>query len=300
MNLNDLRVFLTVAEASGVNRAAPYLGRVASNVSTRISHLERLFGVPLFIRSNSGMSLTREGEILRTHAYRMLRLFDETRSALDARQQPTLLRIGVVPSLASPQVATLLGTFADKFRRCELSIEQGTSAALQARVCAGELEGAFCQSGEPLAGLESITVDREVLLLVGGKNWNGAPLRRAVGFGPDCEYRKRLQAWYEGRGAAPVSYVEAQGFDYLFHCVASGSALAVVPSSKLCNHPSARLLTTRPLPPPLDSLQIAFVFATDREPRSLLSCMSPPPAGEPPDASRSNEIPSPPLSPQVI
>ncbi|MGJ0223568.1 LysR family transcriptional regulator, partial [Streptococcus pyogenes] len=175
MNLEDLKVFLAVAEASGVTRAAPYLGRVPSNVSTRVAHLERTFGVPLFLRSNSGMSLTREGEVLRTHAYRLLRAYDNTVGALKGPEHPSLLRVGISSCVASLRVNEILAGFASQYPGCELRLEHGSTRELQAKLLAGELDGAFCDATTELEGLRSVVLESEIVVVAGRRGWNGKP-----------------------------------------------------------------------------------------------------------------------------
>jgi DNA-binding transcriptional LysR family regulator len=300
MNLNDLKVFLAVADASGVNRAAPYLGRVASNVSTRVAYLERAFGVTLFVRSNSGMSLTREGEVLRTYAYRLLRTFDETCSALGDKDRPTLLRIGIVPSIGSSEVAHVLATFASNNPKCELELEPGQSQTLRARVLAGELDGAFCHGDEALEGLTCVPVDQEVLILAGGQHWDGEPLRSAIAFGPDCEYRSRLECWYASRNAAPLKFVDAPSLEFLLNCVVSGGSLTVLPAAVLSTHHCAQKLAVRPLPAPLDTLQISFVHPQSKVPKALSSLLHPAATNEKGGTRSSDEIPSHSVPLQVI
>jgi DNA-binding transcriptional LysR family regulator len=273
MNLDDLHVFLTVAQASGINRAAPYLDRVASNVSTRIAHLERLFGTPLFVRSNSGMSLTREGEILRTHAYRLLRSFEDTRAALGSKDQPAMLRIGFVPSIRTSRVVDILSVISERQPRCDLQLMQGTTRELCAKVWEGEIDGAFCDDEEDIAGIRYVKVDREVLVLAGGRHWTGKPQRRAISVGTDCVLRRRLDAWYLRQNAVPGEYVVAPGFESLLLYVIAGSALAVVPASVLSSHDFTHLLAIRPLPAPLDNMQTSFAYHESRTPHAFISAI---------------------------
>ena len=64
LELSDLALFKTVAEAGGVTRAAHRLHRVQSNVTARVKRLESHLGVELFVRARRGMSLTPEGRRL--------------------------------------------------------------------------------------------------------------------------------------------------------------------------------------------------------------------------------------------
>lgn len=82
MDLIVVDIFRVVASEGSVTRAAKRLGRVASNVTTRIQQLETNLGTPLFNRDGKRMTLTREGEIFLTYAQRLLSLESEARQAL--------------------------------------------------------------------------------------------------------------------------------------------------------------------------------------------------------------------------
>jgi DNA-binding transcriptional LysR family regulator len=61
MDLNQLRTFVTVADFGHLTRAAEALHLSQPAVSGHIKALEEGFGVTLFERSSSGMSLTPPG-----------------------------------------------------------------------------------------------------------------------------------------------------------------------------------------------------------------------------------------------
>ncbi|MDR5650933.1 LysR family transcriptional regulator, partial [Staphylococcus nepalensis] len=57
MNSESLKIFCMVAEELSITRAAMRLGRVPSNITTRIQQLESDLGEPLFIRQGKQMQL---------------------------------------------------------------------------------------------------------------------------------------------------------------------------------------------------------------------------------------------------
>lgn len=62
MNHTTLQMFKIVAEEQSVTKAAQRLGRVQSNITTRIQQLEDDLGVALFVRDSKKMILSPEGE----------------------------------------------------------------------------------------------------------------------------------------------------------------------------------------------------------------------------------------------
>ena len=60
--LEDMQVFIRVAEAGGISRAAEQLGMAKSAVSRRVSELEKRLGTRLINRTTRAISLSEAGE----------------------------------------------------------------------------------------------------------------------------------------------------------------------------------------------------------------------------------------------
>ena len=76
MDHTSLDIFRVVAAELSVTRAAKRLGRVQSNVTTRIQQLEEELGVPLFRRDGNRLTLSAEGDRFLGYANRMRALAD--------------------------------------------------------------------------------------------------------------------------------------------------------------------------------------------------------------------------------
>jgi len=83
--LKDLQCFVAVYESGGFGRAADVLDTVQSQVSMRISRLEKAVGAPLFDRLHRGIKPTAKGEVLHRHAKRVFSELGELESALKGR-----------------------------------------------------------------------------------------------------------------------------------------------------------------------------------------------------------------------
>src|ERR1700687_3715706 len=64
INLDQLRVFQAVAQASSFTRAAETVHLTQPGVSKHIKQMEEYFGTPLFDRLGKRVALTQAGEIL--------------------------------------------------------------------------------------------------------------------------------------------------------------------------------------------------------------------------------------------
>ncbi|MDO7903388.1 LysR family transcriptional regulator [Pseudomonas sp. K1(2024)] len=90
MNWDDIRIFLAVHRASTLTGAAQQLGIDQTTVSRRLAGLERTLGSRLFLRSNSGLTLTVTGRDVLLKAQDMERMavsFERRSEGADARAE---------------------------------------------------------------------------------------------------------------------------------------------------------------------------------------------------------------------
>jgi DNA-binding transcriptional LysR family regulator len=85
LQLKDLQCFVAVYESGGFGRAADVLDTVQSQVSMRMSRLEKSIGAPLFERLHRGIKATAKGDLLYRHAKRVLGEVGELETALKDR-----------------------------------------------------------------------------------------------------------------------------------------------------------------------------------------------------------------------
>src|SRR5690625_3078179 len=83
MNIRQLRYFLAVAEHRHFTRAAEAVSVSQPALSQQIRALEEELGTPLFDRLTTGIELTTAGQVLRSHAERILREVENARLAVE-------------------------------------------------------------------------------------------------------------------------------------------------------------------------------------------------------------------------
>jgi DNA-binding transcriptional LysR family regulator len=239
LDLDSLEIFRTVVQEGGIIRAAGKLGRVQSNVTTRIKQLEQRLGLTLFRRQGRSIVLSPEGELLLSYTQRLFRLADEAESQLRAGTPMGVLRIGSLESTAGSRLAPILSRYHRLHPGVVVELATGTTGALVQRVTAFQLEAAFVSEPFTAPGLASLKVFEEELVLITAKDV--PPVRRAadlagltlIAFAHGCSYRKRLEDWLGASAVMPARTLEFASYQAMIACVAAGTGFAIVPRSLL-------------------------------------------------------------------
>ena len=90
MTLQQLKYLVTVAECRNITEAAEKLFISQPSLSAAIHNLESEMGVTAFVRSNKGVSITREGEELLSFARNLLEQAEIMKDHFCADEKPTL------------------------------------------------------------------------------------------------------------------------------------------------------------------------------------------------------------------
>src|SRR5438034_9058638 len=94
MDIAALKTFLAVAHERSFSRAAAKVHRTQPAVSQAVRRLEADLGEQLFDRSSKSGTLTDAGKVLQNYGQRLVRLAEETESAMrelrDLRRGPVL------------------------------------------------------------------------------------------------------------------------------------------------------------------------------------------------------------------
>jgi DNA-binding transcriptional LysR family regulator len=137
-----LTVFREVATLGSFTAAARSLRYTQSAVSRQVAALEEDLAVALFDREARGVRLTEEGRALLAHAEAVLDRLDVARRELAALRDLDggRLRVGAFPTAQAVLVPNAMVAFRRDFPNVELSLSDGLSVELAARLRAGELD----------------------------------------------------------------------------------------------------------------------------------------------------------------
>ncbi len=192
LTLDQIEIFVEVADTRSFTAAAKRLRRAQSAVSYGMARLETLLGVQLFERSRSESRLTHEGQILLAEARHVLERVDHFRAAGiafgDRKVEPELT-LSVSPILAVNALAEAALEFRDRFPHTLLRIYGGNLGATLQDVASGRATIGFTGLEVP-AGFTVVTCGQASMTRVVGPTH---PLAQRRGVVPEAELRQHLQ-----------------------------------------------------------------------------------------------------------
>jgi len=123
-NLDDVLIFVKVAQFESISRAARSLGMPISTVSRRLSMLESALGVSLLRRTTRRVTLTAQGREYFTQCRDPMTLLDEAERALTLGQQMPegMLRISVPVILGQTPFLNFLSEFLKTHARIRIDL----------------------------------------------------------------------------------------------------------------------------------------------------------------------------------
>ncbi len=167
MDLAELKVFLAVAQERSFSRAAAKVHRTQPAVSQAVRRLEADLGEELFDRSSKNGTLTEAGRVLENYGQRIVRLAEETESAM--RELRDLRRGRVLIGANEAAVHTLLpliARFRARYPEITIDVRRVPARQIAVEVQQGSLDfGALTfHPSEP--GLVQVNVGSDELVLL--------------------------------------------------------------------------------------------------------------------------------------
>lgn len=242
MDLAALEIFRAVAQEGSVTRAAERLGRVQSNVTTRMQQLEEQLGATLFLREGRGMALTPAGAALSGYAERLLALAEEARQSVHPGRPGGRLRLGAMESTAAARLPAPLAQLHAQWPEVQLELRTGSSGPLVDQVLAHASDCALVAWPPPGvdldAPIERTTVFTESLYIALPASHppvtqpGDLQVNTLAAFTSGCTYRRMGEDWMRQQlhGGAP-RVLELASYHAILACVAAGRCAGVVPQA---------------------------------------------------------------------
>lgn len=183
MELEQLKAFVSVAEAGTFSRAAILLGTAQPVLSRRVRVLEEELGVELFHRTGRGVVLSEAGKMLEQYARGLLDTAASAKTAVQGLGQVPggQVIIGMPSSIAIVLTVDLVRDFRLAWPQVSLKVMEGYSGHVLEWLAAGRLDIAVLYDAASLHGntLETDPLLSDELFLIGAPS---DPAR--VGHGP--------------------------------------------------------------------------------------------------------------------
>ncbi len=168
MTLEQLRVFVAVAERQHVTQAARALNLAQSAVSHAIASLEDEFGIRLFNRVGRGIELTEPGRIFVDEARAVLARAAAARlklSEMGELKRGTLL-VHASQTIASYWLPSRLKTFRVRYPLIEVRLAIGNTRQVASSIHDGLADIGFIEGSITDPDLEAAVVARDRMVLV--------------------------------------------------------------------------------------------------------------------------------------
>lgn len=260
MDLESLTIFCAVASELSITLAAARLGRVPSNVTTRIQQLEADIGAELLVRSGKRIALSAAGERFLDYAKRLLALEQEARHVVTGGVDGGSLRIGSMESTAASRLPSLLAGYHVRYPATRLELSTGPSRPLLEQVRTGPIDCAFVALPPALGGvaaLEELGLAAQIiwreelrLLLPASQAHTRRPadveIRSLAAFPQGCTYRGIAEEQLGIAASTRWRVQEMTSYHAMIACVAAGACVTLLPASVLALSAASSLLPTLP------------------------------------------------------
>ncbi|HSX57180.1 MAG TPA: LysR family transcriptional regulator [Sphingomonas sp.] len=232
-----LRYFLAVIDSGTFTAAAAQANVSQPTLSAGIAKLEREAGAKLFRRNSQRVELTEAGARFAVHARRIEREFNLAQASIDGLAPGGTLRLGVLNTIASAELAA----FAMQAARAELAVElvEGNAAALSQHLSRGRIDLALTAThSEPGAEMEPLRTESYVLALPAAHPLAGEAAISGEALAGEtmivrrnCEALSETSRYFTRRGIRPFFALRTANDDRALEMVAAGLGATVIPES---------------------------------------------------------------------
>lgn len=172
MTLDQLRIFVAVAERGHVTRAAETLGLTQSAASAAIAALESRYGARLFDRVGRGIELNETGRLFLREARAVLDRAALARSVLEELGGVPVGKVAIAASYttASYWLPRQLRQFHEAYPHVRLDVDVRNTSEVETAVVEGEVHFGLVEGPTQHPSLIRQPVDQDHLVLVVGSD----------------------------------------------------------------------------------------------------------------------------------
>lgn len=151
MELRVLRYFLAVAQEKNITHAAEKLLISQPTLSKQLSDLETELGTKLFIRGHKEITLTSEGDYLRSRAEEIIDLTDKTFANIQTDQVISgELTLGAGESIGMKRIINVISGITQDYPDVKIHLVSGNADEMESMLNRGTLDFAVLMGERPL------------------------------------------------------------------------------------------------------------------------------------------------------
>lgn len=150
MDIVKCNALLAAIESGSISAAAEQLGYTASGINRMINSIEEEFGFAVLVRTNKGVSVTKDGERILPALYQM-KSCDEQIRQITAQIQGSeygQIRVGTIYSVASAWLPGILMEFQQQYPNIKVDIVEGNREYLIRMLKNGMIDVCFFSDGD--------------------------------------------------------------------------------------------------------------------------------------------------------
>ena len=270
-DLTSLAIFVAVADAANLTRAAAQQHLAVSAISKRITELEELAGTTLLQRHARGVTLTPAGQSLLHYARQMLQLVERMHGELSeyAGGLKGVIRVQASTSALVQFLPAELQSFLGRYPMIRLQIEERTGAAIVRAVVEGNADLGILGNHTPLRGLVSLPYHIDRLALAVPRS-HPLARRKTVRFAETLEFdfvgpHAESSLWAlmteaaQGADRTIEPRIQVSSFECMCLLVESGLGIALLPERVISRHVELRQVSMVRLGDPWAQRQIVIV-----------------------------------------
>jgi DNA-binding transcriptional LysR family regulator len=240
VEIGQVEAFLAVGTFGGFRRAADALRVTQPAISARIRALETSLGVPLFVRSKTGLALSAAGRAFRPHAEQLLHAAASARQAVhDLRPSSgNAIQLAAALSICTYLLPDVLKRFQSAHPKVMITVRSGHSREVLEMVLAGQADIGIARSLHH-PGVETLSLRDDPLVLVARPESQIARVRRApleeVAGQPLVFFDRGSSDWtlthglFRRAGLVPNVVLEVETIETAKRMVERGMGLAFLP-----------------------------------------------------------------------
>jgi DNA-binding transcriptional LysR family regulator len=283
MELYQLKTFVTVAEEGHLTRASERLHTSQPAVSAHIKSLEAELGVPLFIRTPKGMSLTKEGTILKNKAETVLMSVEDIKREASEMTEKVVgtARIGLHIDPRFLKIDLFLSYMRKHYHELDFHLLQQWSWQQPESFKKGLLDGGFIYDDPGMPGFETIALKTLNVVIVGPVQWkeelNGAGWEEIaqmpwIWTPPNCNFNKIGMKAFNARGLIPSTVTVADQEPLIHTLVTAGMGLSfMIEEEALEAVADGRVAIWKEA---LDTIDLNFIYLKSQEADPMIKAIT--------------------------